>query len=30
VGRAVYRGEFSSGLEHYRRFGRREGRALTC
>jgi hypothetical protein len=28
--RAIRRGELSSGLEHYRRFGRREGRRLSC
>ena len=27
---SVYRGEFSSGFEHYRRHGRREGRRLSC
>ena len=27
---AVYRGEFASGFDHYRRYGRREGRRLTC
>ena len=28
--RAVRRGEFQSGLQHYLTFGRREGRALSC
>ena len=27
---AVYRGRFASGLEHYRKHGRREGRRLSC
>lgn len=30
VRRAVFRGEFESGFEHYQRFGRREGRRLSC
>ena len=28
--RAIYRGEFGSGFEHYQRHGRREGRRLRC
>ena len=27
---AVYRGQFESGYEHYRKHGRREGRQLFC
>ena len=30
VRRAVFRGQVESGLAHYRIFGRREGRALSC
>ena len=30
VRRAVRRGEFESGLQHCLRFGRREGRDLSC
>lgn len=30
VARAVKRGEMASGYLHYRTFGRREGRRLTC
>ncbi len=30
VRRAVNRGQFGSGLEHYQRHGRREGRRLRC
>nr|WP_084731060.1 hypothetical protein [Microvirga vignae] len=30
VRRAVRRGEVESGLAHYLRFGRREGRRLSC
>jgi hypothetical protein len=30
VRRAVMRGEFESGLEHFQRHGRREARRLTC
>jgi hypothetical protein len=30
VRRSVYRGETESGLAHYRTFGRREGRRLSC
>lgn len=30
VRRAVYRGEFRSGYEHYVKFGRREGRRIWC
>lgn len=30
VRRAVMRGQMPSGLAHYRTFGRREGRRLSC
>jgi hypothetical protein len=30
VRRAVFRGEFGSGFEHFQRHGRREGRRLSC
>ena len=30
VRRAVYRGDFESGFEHYQVHGRREGRQLSC
>jgi len=30
IRRAVYRGEFASGYQHYQRYGRNENRALSC
>jgi len=30
VRQAVRRGDFESGYEHYQRYGRREGRTLSC